>query len=278
MNLFFSTLYSEGFWVRRDTALGLAGCCEKFLECYGRCTCVCYQRGIHRFHGTPKCHMLCHFPLRLRAEAQRSFWVVNCLAESVQLQEDFIGRPSRLSRRVSPKSLHLRCLQRYMMAAHHALLESDNDFRGLGFLQVESWESRHCKGALLCGRWKKPTATGAGTESSKHAKSVKRRNFLEYPNFHETPENWNHLWGSQGKVRISCSRYIHMYSIWYANWYAHAQSTCEKGQKAHNYTLQQNASEHVRKKWIKRNDPWKDGHPVSLFNQFLVETLLEEWF
>lgn len=135
--MFLARLYSEGYWIQRDVALRLAGCCEKFLECYGRCTHVCYERGSHRFHGIPKCHMLCHFPLRMRQEAAQSAWIVNPLSESVQLQEDFIGRPSRLSRRVSPKTLHLRCLQRYMVAANHALLESTEDMRGLGFLQTE---------------------------------------------------------------------------------------------------------------------------------------------
>ena len=141
-NLFISGLYGEGYWVHRDVAIPLAACCEKFSECFGRCSDVCYQRGLHRFHGVPKSHSLCHFPLRMREEAARSEYVVNCLSESVQMQEDFIGRPSRLSRRVSPKALHLRCVQRYLIGAYHALLESDQDSRGLWIfsgVKLRSW-------------------------------------------------------------------------------------------------------------------------------------------
>ena len=130
-NLFISGLYGEGYWVHRDVAIPLAACCEKFSECFGRCSDVCYQRGLHGFHGVPKSHSLCHFPLRMREEAARSEYVVNCLSESVQMQEDFIGRPSRLSRRVSPEALHLLCVQRYLIGAYHALLESDQDSPGL---------------------------------------------------------------------------------------------------------------------------------------------------
>ena len=50
------------------------------------------------------------------AEACTRNWVLSPLVFSVQLQEDFIGKPARVSRRVSPKLHALRTLQRVMKA------------------------------------------------------------------------------------------------------------------------------------------------------------------
>ena len=47
---------------------------------------------------------------------------------SVQMQEDFIGRPSRLARRVSSRTTSLRVIQRTFLAVRNALGAADLTF------------------------------------------------------------------------------------------------------------------------------------------------------
>ena len=58
-------------------------------------------------------------------------WVINPLSTSVQVQEDFIGRPSRVSRRVDARTVHQRVLDRSLICVQQALEESDRDARGI---------------------------------------------------------------------------------------------------------------------------------------------------
>ena len=67
--------------------------------------------------------------MRMREECAAADFCTNPLSESVQIQEDFIGRPSRLSRRVSIRALHLRTLQRSLIAHEFALKAADRDNR-----------------------------------------------------------------------------------------------------------------------------------------------------
>ena len=84
---------------------------------------------MNRFTLIPKIHMLHHQCVRLQQECAKSLYCCNPLAESVQMQEDFIGRPSRLSRRVGIKLVHLRSIQRSLIAQEFALKASDEDDR-----------------------------------------------------------------------------------------------------------------------------------------------------
>lgn len=47
------------------------------------------------------------------------------------MQEDFVGKPARVSRRVSVKLVHLRVLQRSLIHYLEALKVSDQDQRGM---------------------------------------------------------------------------------------------------------------------------------------------------
>ncbi|CAL1169025.1 unnamed protein product [Cladocopium goreaui] len=66
-----------------------------------------------------------------RALRDSGGWALSPLGESVQMEEDFIGRPSRMSRRVNPKRIHYRVCQRTLISAMIALKQSDKDDRGL---------------------------------------------------------------------------------------------------------------------------------------------------
>lgn len=71
-------------------------------------------------HPYPKLHSMHHMMVRLRDDATSLGYSQNCLATSCQLDEDLIGKVSRLSRRVSIRATAERTLGRYLVAAHSA--------------------------------------------------------------------------------------------------------------------------------------------------------------
>lgn len=140
MNTAFSALYHEGFFIRWPRAKKVAKLWLLFLQKYTLASRIVYNRGLNRYAIIPKIHMLHHGALRLFREAQRAeedntTWALNPLGESVQVQEDWIGRPSRLSRRVSPRQVHYRVCQRTLISAMDFLKKADRDARGLFTVQ-----------------------------------------------------------------------------------------------------------------------------------------------
>ena len=131
MNLAMSFMYATGFWIPREQGMHLANLLLTFLQGYTTAAKLCLQSGQHRFGLMPKLHYLHHASNRLRVEARRAEWVINPMSESVQVQEDFIGRPSRLSRRVDVRQLHMRVMERSLIASQQGLEVSDRDERGL---------------------------------------------------------------------------------------------------------------------------------------------------
>ena len=126
MNLFFSELYGSGYWIRSHKALKLAKLVEVFLLSYQRAAWVCAQRGKNRFQLVPKLHMLNHVGLRMEDDASKAPWCRNPLGESVQMQEDYVGRPSRVSRRVNARTVHERVISRTLVATHLQLISIRN--------------------------------------------------------------------------------------------------------------------------------------------------------
>ena len=124
MNIVMSTLYAEGYWIPSERGALLGKMLNKFMILYGRCSAEALARNLNRFQHVPKGHMMCHHAHTMETQAQQSRWVENPLATANQLQEDFIGRPSRLSRRVHALKLHKRVLQRSLLACAQALRDS----------------------------------------------------------------------------------------------------------------------------------------------------------
>ena len=139
MNTALAAMYHEGLFIRAERAKQIAKLWMLFLQQYGKGALLAYRSGISRFPFVPKTHYLHHGALRLLREAERGeahgalSWALNPLAESVHVQEDYIGRPSRLSRRVCPKQVHMRTCQRSLVSVAESLKKSDNDDRGLFF-------------------------------------------------------------------------------------------------------------------------------------------------
>ena len=121
INTVTAVLYSEGYWIPSQRGSILARMLHGYLLQYSRLAVLAVKQGLNRWPMVPKLHMLAHTAEQMRTEAQRGSWIQNPLATANQQQEDYIGRPSRLSRRVHASQLHVRVIERSLLASWQAL-------------------------------------------------------------------------------------------------------------------------------------------------------------
>ena len=125
-----AALYSFGFWIRKDQAIVLSNLLFRFLTGYARCASITLVQCKRRFPMVPKVHMIAHTALDLWVQSQMADWVENPIAFTNQSQEDFIGRPARISRRVNTRSMHRSVLFRSLIVYRESLARADSDQRG----------------------------------------------------------------------------------------------------------------------------------------------------
>ena len=125
INQCISGLFHEGLFIPAPRAEQLARLGLRFLSLYAELAGLCFSKKMNRFPLTPKGHYLHHQLLGLLHQAQKSAWCVNIIAYAVQMQEDYIGKPSRLARRVSCRTTSLRVIQRTFLAMRAAVGAGD---------------------------------------------------------------------------------------------------------------------------------------------------------
>lgn len=117
VNKSFRILYQSGLWLTSAEA-GEAGRLGRFfLAKYVELARETFAAHRLRFPLHVKLHMLDHSWRWLAQRSMENDFVLNVLAESVQMCEDFVGHTARLSRRVSPVATALRLLQTYCLRA-----------------------------------------------------------------------------------------------------------------------------------------------------------------
>ncbi|CAK8995140.1 unnamed protein product [Durusdinium trenchii] len=131
LNLALSTLYRSGYWLQKEKAALLAKLMFRFLALYAKCAELTLRQGKRRFAMVPKLHMLAHAAFDLQDQSSRAEWAHNPLAMTNQIQEDFIGRPSRISRRVNIRSLHKSLIMRTLIVYQDSWRVADSDERGM---------------------------------------------------------------------------------------------------------------------------------------------------
>ena len=117
INKFFSLLYREKLWCEASRAATIAAHGRAFLRLNGRCARRAFDERRPLFMFMPNLHRLQHLIMRMEDQSRISAWAQNGLIWSCQIEEDFIGRPSRLSRRVHPRRVVERTLLRSLTAA-----------------------------------------------------------------------------------------------------------------------------------------------------------------
>ncbi|CAE7942344.1 unnamed protein product [Symbiodinium necroappetens] len=118
LNDFMRLLYELDVWVPPDDARRAGELSAKFLRRYN--DCAVRARSLQRtlFPIQPKFHCLHHLALELLRASNLGLHALNPIVLSTQQSEDFIGRPSRLSRRVSSRGTVVRVMQRYLQSCY----------------------------------------------------------------------------------------------------------------------------------------------------------------
>ena len=126
IGIFMQTLLKGSLWLSKDEAKTAGHAGMHFLSCYQKAAQISFEAKACRFNLVPKLHCFHHIALSLLHTAGRCDKCLNPLTRATFQDEDYIGRVSRLSRRVSPKLLCLRTIQRNLLATR---VEMDADRR-----------------------------------------------------------------------------------------------------------------------------------------------------
>ena len=117
INSFLRGLYTSDLWIQPNDAVRFGQLGMQFLRRYSTLAAEAHRDNRALFVLQPKLHVLHHCFLSMIHFGQQNIAVLSPLCFSVQPDEDFIGRPSRLSRRVTARSIVIdRVLSRCMQA------------------------------------------------------------------------------------------------------------------------------------------------------------------
>ena len=114
------SLYSSDVWIPVAEAKAIAMNGLKFLDGYHALAVMCFRKQIAMFPFMPKIHILDHIFTNMYETACRPDleFVANALCQAVQIDEDFIGKACRISRRTGAPQIITRVLQRLLQASY----------------------------------------------------------------------------------------------------------------------------------------------------------------
>ena len=113
-------LYAADFWVPAQEAKLAAQLGLKFLRRYSQAGTMAMEQNRMLFIVMPKAHALQHVWLELLTTASANDFAVNPISFAVAMSEDFIGKQSRVSRKVSSMTVVRRTIERYLQSAYDA--------------------------------------------------------------------------------------------------------------------------------------------------------------
>eukprot|EP00438_Fugacium_kawagutii_P010309 Skav228846 [mRNA] locus=scaffold5096:11459:12994:- [translate_table: standard] len=125
INISVKTMYKCDFWLTCEEGHVVSGHGLKFLRRYSALADLAQQWSMNLFSYSPKIHALHKIYLRVHQQVVLGQLSWNLLGVSVQQCEDFIGRPSRLSRRVAGgQSASQRVMDRYLQSCYAQWIEA----------------------------------------------------------------------------------------------------------------------------------------------------------
>ena len=125
MNAFFRDLYLAEVFIPPAVAIPMAESGLRFLRRFAWLSAQALKLRKALWLLTPKAHVLHHLLLEdTLLPAKQGKAPLNILCHSVQQDEDFIGRPSRLSRKVEPRHASLRCIQRHLESSYSEFVKA----------------------------------------------------------------------------------------------------------------------------------------------------------
>ena len=136
---FVRLLFRSGAWLSAEDAGLAAQLALKYLRRYSQLAGWAQREGRMLWILQPKVHCLHHIALTLWEHSQAGKKSLNPVCCSTQTSEDFIGKPSRLSRRVAAQTVIQRVLERHLQNSYAEWVKA-------GLLV----ETRHRKTKLKC--------------------------------------------------------------------------------------------------------------------------------
>lgn len=125
MNAMFSVLYRSGAFLTEEQAAFVATQGLAFLDCYATMAAAMFNAGRqHLYPLYPKLHMFHHIMITVQRQGSTAKVAVNPTMWGCQMDEDTVGRASRLSRRVNIRLVAQRSLERYLVAAFTAFTKA----------------------------------------------------------------------------------------------------------------------------------------------------------
>ena len=115
MDAFLHGLYKHEVWIPSKEGKSLALRGAAFLRMFGRGAQQAAKLKKSHFYLVPNHHRLQHIFMDMLEECAVSPYCLNPLHCATQADEDFIGRPSRISRRVNIRLVSLRTIQRSLI-------------------------------------------------------------------------------------------------------------------------------------------------------------------
>ena len=126
----FEELYANDVWLSVEVAKRISAKALQFLRIYMSLAKQCFDDGKAFFPYMPKGHVVHHVFLAMKEEADAGESQINPMVYGVQVDEDFVGKSSRLSRRVGAGQVVKRVLQRSLCAAHRRWIEAGSWWKG----------------------------------------------------------------------------------------------------------------------------------------------------
>ena len=125
MNQCMRMLYeNDSVFLQPDIARRIGELGMRFLRRYASLAQLSHDRNKSLWGLIPKCHVVHHIVVKLLQHSEKNIPSLHPLCHGVQQDEDYVGRPSRLSRRVAPQLASTRVLQRYLLDAYEKFVSS----------------------------------------------------------------------------------------------------------------------------------------------------------
>ena len=118
--LAFQGVYRHGIWLKNSCREKLMRNAQRFITAYAKLASEAYQRGSQLYAMVPKIHSLDHIKVSLEPDPNKDFFL-NPATFCCSMSEDFIGRVSRQSRRISYIKIEENTLLAYKIKARFQL-------------------------------------------------------------------------------------------------------------------------------------------------------------
>lgn len=136
MGALMGVLFGAGYFVQGQQSADAVSAATSFIESYRLLVLSAHRENLCLFALKPKTHMFHHLVMEIQDQHTRQGMFESPLSQSTFQSEDFVGRVSRLSRRVAPMQVARKTLYRYLTCAacelqNEEITATNNTWRAL---------------------------------------------------------------------------------------------------------------------------------------------------